>query len=97
MSIHRAQVTGLGGPLIPDRDAVVFQILSIGVPVQKPQQLVNDRTQMAFFGGDQGKARAQVETHLIAKHTHGARSGTIFLAGAMLFDMAHQIQILLHL
>ena len=66
-AVHRPQVTVFIGPFVPDAHAIFLQITDIGVALQKPQQLVNDRAQMAFFGGDQREALGKVEAHLVAE------------------------------
>ena len=58
MSVNRAEIAILVGPLVPDRHAVFLQVAGICVAVEKPQKFMNDRTQMQFFGGQQGEANA---------------------------------------
>ena len=76
-AIHRTEVAMLIGPLIPNADTVVLQILHIGVALQEPQQFVNDGFQMHFLGSDQRKTIFKIETHLMAKHTDGACAGAV--------------------
>ena len=65
------------GPLIPNADTVVLQILHIGVALQEPQQFVNDGFQMHFLGSDQWETIFKIETHLMAKHADGACAGAV--------------------
>ena len=48
-AIDRSQFTVFIGPLIPDRHPVIAQVLDIGPPLEKPEQLMDDRTQMQLF------------------------------------------------
>ena len=96
LTINRAQLALRGRPAIPDGYPVFFQVTDIGVTGQEPQQLVNNRAQVQFLGGEHGETLAQVVTHLIAKHRIGAGTGTVFLVGAVLADVTKQIKILLH-
>ena len=57
--------------------AVINQVLDIGIALQKPKQLVDNTLQEDFFRGEQRKALAQVEAHLVAKDTLRARSGAV--------------------
>jgi hypothetical protein len=47
-------------------------------------------------GGDQRKALAQVEAHLMAEHAVGAGAGAVALEGAVFAHMAHQVEVLFH-
>ena len=51
---------------------------------------------MQFFGGKQGEAVTQIETHLITECADGTGSGTIPFDGSVGLDMAKQIEIGLH-
>ena len=46
---------------------------------------------MNFFGGDQRKALAQIEAHLVAEHTARAGAGAVGFFDPMRVDMAHEI------
>ena len=56
MPVDRPEIPILIGPLVPYRDLVVVQVLDIGVALDEPQQLVDDRAQMQFLGRQQGKS-----------------------------------------
>lgn len=90
-AIHRAQVASLlVSPLVPDGAAALLQPFDVAVAAQEPQQLQNDRLQVHLLGGDQRKAFAQVEAHLVAEHAAGACAGAVGLGCAMLEHMAHK-------
>ena len=46
---------------------------------------------MHLFRGDQRKALAQIETHLVAEHTACAGAGAVRFFNAMRVHMAHEI------
>ena len=78
VAVHRSEVAVFVGPLVPNADAVVLEVLDVGVALQKPQQLVDDRTQVQLFGGQHRKAFLQIKTHLVAKTPDGTGSCTVF-------------------
>ncbi|MNF38376.1 hypothetical protein D3C84_193210 [compost metagenome] len=96
VAVHRAEVAVGVGPLVPDAHAVVLQVLDVGVALEEPQQLVDDRFQVALLGGDQREAGGQVEAHLVAEHAVGAGAGAVGLEGAGLAHQAHQVEVLFH-
>ena len=74
MSEETVKVAVRVRPFVPDRDAILFQIFDIRVARDKPQKLMNDRTQVKFLGRDQGKAARQIKAHLVAENRKGARA-----------------------
>ena len=88
MAIDRTEVTVFIGPLVPDRDSVVLEILDIGVACNEPQKLVDYRFEVHFLGGEQRKALAQVETHLVAEHALRAGAGAVALHCSVFTDMS---------
>ena len=55
------------GPFVPNSHPVFLEVGDVGVPFQKPQQLMNDGTEVQLFGREHRKAFRQVEPHLISK------------------------------
>jgi len=49
-----------------------------------------------LLGGDRRKSFRQVETHLPAKDRAGTGAGTVGLGVALVENMAHQVEVLLH-
>ena len=49
-TIDRPKLTLLGGPRVPDRDAILLQPTGIRIPAQKPKKLVNDALKVQFLG-----------------------------------------------
>ena len=89
MAIDGTEITLCRGPFIPDAHAIVVQVPGIGFTFQKPQQFMNDGTQMTFLGGDEGKTFCQVKAHLVAKHAGGAGAGAVALEDAVIPHMPH--------
>ena len=88
-AIDAAQITIAVGQFIPDRHAVLVEILGIGVAAQEPEQLVDDRFEVEFFGGQHRKTISQRKSRLCAEDR--IRSG----ARAVVFEFPafqHQAQ-----
>src|SRR5262249_37555951 len=68
LAVNRTKITILVGPFVPDGDAVVVEILDVGVTGEKPQQFMDDRFQMQFLRGHQRKAVAEIEAHLMPEY-----------------------------
>ena len=96
MTIDGAEISLLVRPFVPDADSVLLEVADIGVALQEPQQLVNDRAQVQFFGGQRRKAGREIEAHLPTKYGSGSGPGTVGFWGAVFKHMAHQIEILFH-
>src|SRR3569832_1806641 len=79
MAIDRAEVAALVSPLVSVVVAVVVLVFDVGVAGQEPQQLVNDRLHVQLLGGDERKALAEIEAHLVAEHRDGAGAGAVAL------------------
>ena len=63
-AVDRPEIAALVGPFVPDRHAVVMQILDVGVALQEPQQLIDDRPQMQLFGRRDRKALREARSLL---------------------------------
>ena len=77
-------------------DAVAHQVGDVGIPLQKPQQLVDHPFQEDPFGGQQREARLQVEAHLVAEDPLGAGSGAVAAHDPFREDPLQQIEVLFH-
>src|ERR1700734_1186589 len=53
LAVDRSQLAALIGPLVPDRDSLIAQPRDIGIPPEKPEQLVDDRAQVNALRGDE--------------------------------------------
>ncbi len=96
LAIDRTQLAVFGGPVIPDGDVVLPQITDIGLAREKPEQLMNNRTQMQFLGGQQRKALRQIETHLITEEPIGPRTGAVVLVHTLFARRTQKLEILFH-
>src|SRR5690606_27176449 len=95
-AVDRPQLALFVGPFVPDADLVFLQVGDVGLALQEPQQLVDDRAQVQLLGGDQREALAQVEAHLPAEHAARAGTRAVRLVGAVLEHVGQQLQVLLH-
>jgi hypothetical protein len=75
---------------------VLLQVPGVGLAFEEPQQLVQDRLEMDFLGGEQRKARIQVEAQLRAEYGKSAGAGAVALLGAVRQHMLHQVEIIAH-
>ncbi len=96
VAVDRAEVAVLVGPFIPDRHAVFLQVADVGLTFEEPQQLVDDRAQVAFLRRDQRKTLGQIEAHLVAEDAVGASAGAVALVSAVFTHMPHQVEVLFH-
>src|SRR5690606_4709295 len=77
LAVYRPQVAILIGPLIPYAYAVLLQVTGIGIPLQEPQQLVNNGFHVQLFGSDQREALLQIKPQLAAEAADGARARAV--------------------
>ncbi len=96
ISVDWSKLAVFVGPLVPDADAVFFQISDVGLTSQKPEQLVNDRRKMQSFGGDSGESGAQIETHLVTERADCANARTIIFVRAVITNVPYEIEVLFH-
>ena len=88
-AIDGAEIAVFIRPFVPNFNAVVLEICDVCVSSEKPEELVNDRAQVAFFGGDQREAFGEIKTHLMAKNAVGACAGAIFFFCAIFQHVFH--------
>ena len=96
VAVYGAEVAVFVGPFVPDGDVVFFQVADVGVAFEKPKELVDDGAQVELFGGEQGKALGEIETHLVAEYGTGASAGAVGFVGAVAEDVLHEVEIGLH-
>src|SRR5690606_22933755 len=92
----RAEVAVLVGPLVPDRDAVVAQVLRVRVAADEPQQLGHDALEVDLLGGDDGEPLSQVEPHLVPEDTARSGAGAVTLGDPLVEDPADELEVGLH-
>ena len=96
LAVDRAKVALVVRPFVPDADAIGLEIGDIGVAVQEPDQLVDDRFQMQALGGDQREALAQVEAQLPAEQRPDAGARPVALDRAGVERFVEKIEIGAH-
>jgi len=95
-AVNPAEVAVLVRPFVPDRHAVVVEIFHVGVPVQKPEQFVDDGLGVDLFGGEQREIVPQIKPRLRAEQGIRAGTGAVGLEFPLFEDVAQQIEILNH-
>lgn len=95
-TVDRTQIAILIRPLVPDRDAVVLQILNVRLALQEPEKLVNDGLCMHLLRREQRKAGSKIETHLIPEHGERSRSRPVIFLRAVILHVPEEIQVLFH-
>ena len=78
VAIDRAQIALRVRPVVPNPDAIVLQVLDVGVPLKEPKQLMDDGPEVEFLGGQHWKALAQVKPHLVTKTPQSASPRAVF-------------------
>ena len=94
--VDGAQVPVRRGPFVPDRYPPLAQPGVVGGAAEEPQQLQDHALGVDALGGEQREALAQVEADLPTKHRAGAHTGAVGLVGAVVDDVAQQVQVGLH-
>ena len=95
-AIDRAEITVGIGPFVPDRDIVLLEITDIGIAFQKPEQLMNDGSEMKLLGCQQGEASGEIKAFLGPEDGECARAGSVFLRPALFEDKTEESVILDH-
>ena len=91
MAINRPQVAVFIGPFVPDAHPMLLEPADVGIAGNEPQKLVDDRFQVHFLGGEEGKAVLQVEAHLVAEHTLRTGARAVFLEDAVCTDVPEEV------
>ena len=82
------------GPFIPNSHAVLIQIFDVRVSSKEPEQFVNDRFEMEFFGGESGKTILERKASLGAEDGISSGASAVGLEFAVVQNQAEQIEIL---
>lgn len=67
VSVDGTEVPVLIRPGIPYRNAVLFEILDIGAPLEEPKELVDDGAKVELFGRKGREPFLKVKAHLMAE------------------------------
>src|SRR5690606_26352142 len=63
---------------------------------KEPEQLVDDRLDVQLLGGEERKARREIETRLPPEHRARTRASAVRPVGAVFEDIAEQVEMLAH-
>ena len=74
-----------------------LEIAHVGVAAQEPQQFIDDRLEVQLLGGKKRETLFEIEPHLMAEDTLGARTCAVGLGGSFGKDAVKQIEILFHI
>src|SRR4029077_6380836 len=96
LAIDGSEIAVLVRPFVPDADAMCLQISDVGGAAQKPQKLVYDGFPVQFFGGDERKALAQGDPHLIAEDRARPGASPVRLNFPVAQDFAKKVEVGLH-
>ena len=83
-----------GSISVPNLDFLVAQLLGVGLAVDEPEQLLSDSSPKDVLGGQNWKAFAQVESHLVAEFCVDASVGAVVLKLPSLNNVIDHFQIL---
>lgn len=95
LTVDRPEVAPFISPFIPNAHAMFFQVSDIRVALQKPEEFVDDGFEVNLFGGQKGKSLIQVKSHLIAKRTQRAGTGSITFWRTVGEDVTEEILIII--
>src|SRR5207237_10149643 len=76
-SINSTEIAVRVRPFIPNRHAVLVEVLNICVAAEKPEQFVDDRLEVQFLGGNKRESILKRETRLGAKNGVGPGAGPV--------------------
>ena len=93
-AVNGAQLAVFGGPLVPDGDLVLVQVLDVGASLQKPEQFMDDGTDVQALGCQKRQAVFQVVSHHAAEYGTRAGSGPVALVNATVQYFLQKVQIL---
>lgn len=83
-------------PFVPNTDAAFGEPVVVGVALDEPEQFLDDGFDVDFFGGDEREALREVEAHLVAKNRACACACAVGFVGAVVHDVAHEVEVVLH-
>jgi len=95
-AIDAAEVAVFIGPFVPNGDAVFAERADVGVSPEEPEEFVDDRAEVEFFGGEEGKGVAEIEAFLRAENGKGAGAGAVGFGSAVFKDESEKAVVLLH-
>ena len=94
--VNPAKIAIFIRPFVPNTDAIVLQIPNVCLPAKKPEQLVDDRFDMDFFGRHEWKTFPQVEARLGAEQADRASPRAVRARTPLLQNQFEQAMVLEH-
>lgn len=96
MAVDGAEVAIGVGPLVPDGDLVVVEVLDVGVALEEPEEFVDDGAEVKFFGSEERESIVEVEAHLVAESADGTGAGAVVFWGTVIEYVLKKVQVLFH-
>jgi len=100
LAVDGAQVAAFIRPVIPDADAIVLEILDVGITREEPQEFVDDRSQVQLLSCKAREAAprslVQVEPHLVTENGSGTGAGAVVAVDTVVQDVLQEVQVLAH-
>ena len=93
LAVDRAEIAVGVRPFVPDRDAVGLEIGDVGVAVEEPDQLVDDRLEVQPLRRDERKTLGEIEADLPAEQRAHAGAGAVAFHDALFERLAQEFEI----
>lgn len=90
-AVDAAEVAIFVGPVVPDFDVIVFKVFYIGIAADEPEEFVDDRFEVDFFGGEEGEGLGEVVAGLGAEDADGADAGSVCALFSVLEDVGEEV------
>ena len=79
MAVNRTEVAVFVGPLVPDVDVVVEEVLDVGVSGDEPEEFMDDPFQENLLRRQEREPFLEVEPHLVSEDALGSDTRTVVL------------------
>ena len=96
IAINRSKLPRWSSPFVPNFDAVFLKIPDIGIALEKPQQLMKNRSGMKLLGRDQRKTPCKIIADLTPEDRESPSPGTITLLDSIAQHIRKERKILSH-
>ena len=93
LAVDGAEIAVGIGPFVPDRDPVGLEIGDVGIAVEEPDQLVDDRLEVQLLRRDQRKALGEIEADLPAEQRAHAGAGAVAFDDALFERLVQEFEI----
>jgi hypothetical protein len=96
LSVDWPEIAIFVGPFVPDGDFVFLEIGNVGVAFEEPKELVDDRAQVKFFGGEARKPVAEVVADLSSEDAERPGSGAVPSFLSIFQNIGEEVEVGLH-